>query len=81
MSMKNSNDTIGNRSRYLPVAQCLNHCTTACATRKKEYDLVVVLDLFCITLIWDLACIIDLELHLLEKKMYIVLERDQMLLS
>jgi hypothetical protein len=31
MSMKNSNATIGNRSRDLRcVAQCLNHCATAC---------------------------------------------------
>jgi hypothetical protein len=31
MSMKNSSDTIGNRSRDLPfVVRCLKHCSTAC---------------------------------------------------
>jgi hypothetical protein len=38
------------------------------ATRKEGCDLVVVIDLFCIKLIWELVCPIDLEFHLLQKK-------------
>jgi len=50
------------------------------AATKDGYELVVVIDLFFVGLTWDVACLIDFEFHLLQKK-YIDLETDQMSLS